>query len=123
MPTGATAGGAARSVSPVASTSRSVLRGNASASAGPIANPLASVTTPGGRHSVSQHGHQPAVATPVRGSQERQRRSTVNYTNIRAGGPTVSPVQTAIVRQRAPTPARTYGMAPVNLVRRIAPFR
>lgn len=98
-------------------------RAGASVAAGHVVQNGRMVTTPSGPHGVYQTPHATPSFTPLRGTQERGRKSTQQYTNIRAGGPTVSPVATAQFRQQRPLNARTYGMAPVVHVRRTPSVR
>lgn len=82
------------------------------------------VTTPSGPHTVTQSaGRQSGIMTPLRGTAQRGKGVIGNWLQVRAGVPTVSPVQTAQVRQRMALPQRTFGMAPVVRTRQMPPLR
>lgn len=98
--------------------------GHSGTSGGGVGRMTSRVTTPSGPHLVRNlSGPNPLMSSPLRGSQEMLRRSTLNMLNIRAGVPTISPIATARYRQNAPANAHTFGMAPVVHVRRTAPLR
>lgn len=100
------------------------MAGHSGTSGGSYGRMISRVTTPSGPHLVQNaSGPNPLLGSPLRGTQEMLRRSTLNMVNIRAGMPTISPIATARYRQNAPANAHTFGMAPIVHVRRTAPLR